>query len=123
MEQAGFDFEGLGIYSYTFRNGGASGNLHDTACASKRIRGNGQFRPCPLPGEPDDENWAAAMFGLPGVDAQVYALAVDRTGELYAGGDFYSAGDAAVQGIARWDGAAWRPLDNLGWVDPRGLSC
>ncbi len=74
--------------------------------------------PFPPPGEPGDANWATEMFGIPGVDARVYALAIDAMGDLYAGGDFYSAGDVAVQGIARWDGAAWHPLASLGWVDP-----
>lgn len=69
--------------------------------------------PVPPPGEPGDSNWAGEVFGIPGVDGKVHAIAFDRSGELYAGGDFYSAGDTAAQSIARWDGEVWRPLSYL----------
>jgi hypothetical protein len=41
----------------------------------------------------------------------VYALAISGTGEVYAGGDFATAGGATANRIARWDGSAWSPLD------------
>jgi hypothetical protein len=40
----------------------------------------------------------------------VYALALDRKGNLYAGGDFTAAGGASASKIAKWDGTAWSPL-------------
>jgi hypothetical protein len=40
----------------------------------------------------------------------VRALAVDARGNLYAGGDFTTAGGSSVNYIARWDGSAWSPL-------------
>ena len=41
------------------------------------------------------------------MNAEVYALAVSGSGEVYAGGTFTSAGGVTVSRIARWDGAAW----------------
>lgn len=41
----------------------------------------------------------------------VYALAMGTDGSLYAGGTFtHTAGELAVNYIARWDGANWHPL-------------
>lgn len=50
--------------------------------------------------------------GMSGGDARegVRALTRDSNGVIYAGGDFAAAGDVAANRIARWDGAAWRPL-------------
>jgi len=44
-------------------------------------------------------------------DAEVRALAVYNN-ELYAAGLFDLAGGAPVEGIARWDGAVWRPVSS-----------
>lgn len=38
-----------------------------------------------------------------GVDAEVYALAIDKSGNVYAGGYFTSAGGAAANHIAKWN--------------------
>ena len=45
----------------------------------------------------------------PGPDGPVRALAV-RGDELFAGGDFHTAGGEKSQGIARWDGHRWRSM-------------
>ena len=42
--------------------------------------------------------------------ANVYALTVLPNGDVVAGGDFTTAGDAICNGIARWDGSSWYPL-------------
>jgi hypothetical protein len=44
-----------------------------------------------------------------GFDGVVYALAA-RGDELYAGGQFLSAGAAPAENIARWNGSAWAAL-------------
>jgi Heavy metal binding domain len=44
-----------------------------------------------------------------GPDGPVRAVAV-RGGEVFAGGDFQTAGGVSAPGIARWDGRRWRPL-------------
>jgi len=41
----------------------------------------------------------------------VYALAVDGTGNVYAGGDFHtSAGGTSASRIAEWNGTIWSAL-------------
>jgi hypothetical protein len=45
-----------------------------------------------------------------GVDNFVNGLAVDPEGNLYATGDFTSAGGMPALRIARWDGTSWTPL-------------
>jgi hypothetical protein len=44
------------------------------------------------------------------MNAAVRALAVSATGELFAGGDFTTAGGVSASRVARWDGANWSPL-------------
>ncbi len=53
-------------------------------------------------------------FNTNGVDGSVYALALSGS-NLYVGGDFHNAGGKPAAGVARWDGAEWRPLgDGVG---------
>lgn len=51
----------------------------------------------------------------PDFNATVTALG-SYVGELIAGGSFTSGGGATINGIARWDGAAWQPLGE--GIDP-----
>jgi hypothetical protein len=44
------------------------------------------------------------------MDDYVYALAVDGSGNLYAGGDFTVAGGAPANHVAAWDGSSWSAL-------------
>jgi trimeric autotransporter adhesin len=63
----------------------------------------------PAVAHPDDVYWDA-RFGIPGIDqAGVHALMVQGS-DVYAGGDFTSAGGVRVNGVARWDGTAWHAL-------------
>ena len=43
------------------------------------------------------------------IDSKVFSLAVGTNGDLYAGGDFTTAGDVQAKKVARWDGrrAVW----------------
>ena len=74
--------------------------------------------PQPPAGAPGDENWAEG-FHLPGVDGEIYALALDSSGSLYAGGRFNVTGDCTsnCNNIAKWDGANWSALGS-GTYDP-----
>ncbi|MDP4290487.1 MAG: hypothetical protein Q8908_05350 [Bacteroidota bacterium] len=56
-----------------------------------------------------DADWVS-MGGVPGIDGVVYALEIDSTGNLYAGGEFNVAGNVAANNIAKWDGTAWSAL-------------
>lgn len=60
----------------------------------------------------DDENknnfiWTSLGGG---VNEPVNALITDSLGNLYAGGDFTTAGGKAANHIAKWDGSHWNPL-------------
>src|SRR5262245_49480683 len=58
-------------------------------------------------------SWVPAFGGMPGVDDIVAALAQFDDGSgpaLYAGGLFTSAGGAAANRIAKWDGTSWAAL-------------
>ncbi len=58
-----------------------------------------------------------ATTGIDGVNGDVFALEVfdDGGGEaLYAGGSFTAAGGATAHHVARWDGAHWTALEDVG---------
>ncbi len=61
--------------------------------------------------------WSALGSGVapPGPYSYVNALAVNGT-DLYAGGDFTTAGGGTANYIAKWDGSAWSAL-GLGMSD------
>lgn len=59
----------------------------------------------------DGTAWSALGGGLTGgVSPGCYALAIDATGALYAGGFFTTAGGGAAANIAKWNGATWAAL-------------
>ena len=60
----------------------------------------------------DGAAWSALGSGVSYApsDPSVRALAMDGSGNLYAGGIFDTAGGVAVSNIAKWDGAAWSAL-------------
>ena len=57
--------------------------------------------------DPSTGDWIALGSGTTG---PVRALATLASGELVATGEFLSAGGAAVNHIARWNGTNWSPL-------------
>ena len=72
--------------------------------------------------DPINEEWSPLGSGLTNTDetaADVRALAVGPTGDLYAGGRFDIAGGVAANNIARWDGTQWQALgDGITDADP-----
>jgi len=46
----------------------------------------------------------------PGLNGYVYTLVPDKFGNIYAGGEFDSAGGLSVPHVAKWDGNSWSPL-------------
>jgi hypothetical protein len=76
-----------------------------TAAGGKRARGVAKW---------DGRNWFALGSGISGCKnafeaPTVYALAVSGRA-IYAGGQFSRAGGVTVNGIAKWNGHAWRAL-------------
>ncbi len=59
----------------------------------------------------DGTNWSALGSGMSGmISPRVYALTLDGSGNLYAGGEFTTAGGVSANGIAMWDGSRWSAL-------------
>jgi hypothetical protein len=60
----------------------------------------------------DGSTWGALGTGMTVSGATVYGVALDSSGNLYAGGNFSVAGSCSsgCVGIARWDGSTWTPL-------------
>ncbi|MDB5234549.1 MAG: hypothetical protein JWR44_1542 [Hymenobacter sp.] len=81
------------------------------------------FRPAGVTGT-GDERWADG-FGLPGngFDGRVDAVAVDGSGNVYAGGYFTQAGGVSANHVAKWNGTSWSALGTgtlNGVTDTRG---
>ncbi len=64
------------------------------------------------PSPADEETRWASQFGFPGpgVNGTVFASAMDQKGNLYVGGHFTRAGNAAAVNFAKWDGTNWSGL-------------
>jgi hypothetical protein len=58
---------------------------------------------------PGDENWDDQFF-IDGVDAEVKAIAIDSTGNLFIGGEFSAINGTPIRGIAKWNGSDWSAL-------------
>src|SRR5512133_2104860 len=60
----------------------------------------------------DGNTWSSLGSGVK--DSRTFpsirSLAVDRSGNLYAGGEFDSIGGIAANNIAKWDGTTWNSL-------------
>ncbi len=57
-----------------------------------------------------DANWVSLNPGMPGANADVYAIAVDGSGNVYAGGNFTIIGTVTAHSIAKWNGGSWSAL-------------
>ncbi|MBF0545357.1 MAG: carboxypeptidase regulatory-like domain-containing protein [Candidatus Riflebacteria bacterium] len=67
----------------------------------------------------DGHTWYSLNSGVMKTDqgfGTVYALAIDKSGVLYVGGDFDETGDYTqyTKNIAKWDGSSWNSLVDSG---------
>ncbi|MFI4916575.1 MAG: GC-type dockerin domain-anchored protein [Phycisphaerales bacterium JB060] len=65
------------------------------------------------PGQACDPQWAEGVFGLPGVNREIFDMITWDHGvgqSLYICGNFEIVGSVEASNIARWDGQAWSPL-------------
>ena len=90
--------------------------VHDSGAGASVLYAGGDFLNAggtPVSGV---ARWDGAWLPLgSGIDARVHSLALYDDGggggtQLYAGGNFSTAGGVAANRIARWDGASWSPL-------------
>jgi formylglycine-generating enzyme required for sulfatase activity/murein DD-endopeptidase MepM/ murein hydrolase activator NlpD len=72
------------------------------------VEDNGAIYPVRIDPTFSDSNWSAG-FANNGPNGWVYALAVSGT-DLYAGGEFTTAGGVPANRIAKWNGSAWSAL-------------
>ncbi|MCG8460259.1 MAG: DUF11 domain-containing protein, partial [Holophagales bacterium] len=73
----------------------------------------------------DGATWSALSNGEGGVNDSIRTFAVFDDGggpDLYAGGDFTSAGGSASSRVARWDGSTWTNLGGGLTPDVRSLA-
>jgi len=54
--------------------------------------------------------YGALNFAQAGMGGSVNAVAIDSSGNLYAGGEFPTAGGTTVNNIAKWNGTSWSAL-------------
>lgn len=65
----------------------------------------------------DGTSWHAMGSGMTGPSTPyVAALTLMPNGDLVAGGDFWLAGGAYVNHLARWDGSSWSGFGLMGWA-------
>lgn len=57
-------------------------------------------------------SWSILGYGISGggVFGEVCAIAVDNSGNVYVGGDFYGTQGTNARNIAMWNGSVWQPL-------------
>jgi len=71
-------------------------------------------------------SWSALGSGIAGISPigiyPVYALAVDSSNNLIAGGHFAKAGGNSANNIAKWNGSSWSPLGTGIFPDVEALA-
>ena len=95
---------------------GIDGAVHVLAVAGDKLVAAGRFQraggaPAGSIASWDGARWTALSTGLKRGEFEglVWALAA-RGDELFAGGEFGSAGDTVAYNVARWDGTRWHAL-------------
>jgi len=56
--------------------------------------------------------WSDLFGAENGLNGAVHAIAIDNTGNVFAGGSFTTAGTVPANNIAQWTGSEWKALGN-----------
>jgi heavy metal-binding protein len=95
---------------------GIDGAVHVLAVVGDKLVAGGQFQraggvPAGSIASWDGARWTALGAGLKrGELAGLVCALATRDGELFAGGEFGTAGDTVAYNVARWDGTRWHAL-------------
>jgi trimeric autotransporter adhesin len=71
----------------------------------------------------DGLEWDSLGPGLTkaGSGGEIHALAFDRNGDLFAGGEFLKSGTADYSNFAKWNGASWDSIEGWEWSSLHGI--
>jgi uncharacterized repeat protein (TIGR01451 family) len=58
----------------------------------------------------DGSTWSTLNGAAGSFTNVIYALAIDGSGNIYAGGEFNTIGGVAANNVAMWNGSTWSPL-------------
>ncbi len=80
---------------------------HEKSSLGLRVADAGAVYPIRIDPTITNANWSALGSGT---SSYVYCIAIDGTDNVYAGGNFTSAGSITAEYIAKWNGSAWSTL-------------
>lgn len=103
-QSVSFSEDGSLIFPGGFHNVNSDGYL----ISQDKLDRSG-FSPAPPPDQDPDLNWTS-FGGICGFDGHVRTMAVNDQGEVFAGGNFITAGGVEVNHIAKWNGSTWEPI-------------
>jgi len=84
--------------------------VRDAGTLTIRVNDRGAAYPVRIDPTFSDADWVSIGGGVPGADSDVFAVAVDVSGDLYAGGRFSVVGNVTANRVAKWNGSAWSTL-------------
>jgi len=86
----------------------AEGNLYVVGAFSSMDNGGGAVANTAYVAMWDGTDWIAVGTGGAGANKTAYAIAIDKDGNIYVGGDDFTMGGVAdTERIAMWNGATW----------------
>lgn len=84
--------------------------VHSPDCLAVRVADANATYPVRIDPTFSDADWVSLNPGIPGANGRVRTIAVDASGNVYAGGEFTVIGTAVANHVAKWDGNTWSAL-------------